>query len=770
MKGKGIFVAVSGLLGVCCALLDFTSFMIVFLIYAVFLYSQKSFSKSQFLFLLFTFFLYSMIGNNVNLSNQSQISDTEEDFTVLLQQWKMDGDRLQIEGKDVKTKEKLLIQYRFKSLQEKVLLEKEMKAGLKCNLSGKLESPSSARNPNTFNFKKYLASKKIHWILTPEQFPLQSCSSFQPSFHNKIQNIRSEGIHYVATHFPEPLASLSIALLFGEQALIEEDLMSSYQKLGIIHLLAISGLQVSFLTGVIFFCGIRIGVVRERMVTILLVFLPLYALLTGATPSVVRAVTMMLIILVSLRFGNNRILPLDALSGTLLLLLLAAPLQIFDVGFQLSFTASAALLLSVPIVKDNSNHIQLLLTSFIAQLATLPIILYHFYEFSFLSLLANFLFVPFFSVFLTPYIFFIFILHPLIGVLFTPLLALTNQTIILVNSIIERLSNVPFQTLTLGRPGLVLLLIYLLVVVFTFYKMQTEPKKMIKHCLFVFLPLSLQLGSNIFSPFGEITFIDVGQGDAIFIKLPFHQGNYLIDSGGTIPYTKEKWQQRNSNFEVGADIVVPFLKGKGINRLNKLILTHGDFDHVGGSKAIIEEFKVDEIILPMVKEQSELEGKVVAIAKQKEIPITFISEGDGWEAGGAVFEVLSPRVNGQENGGNDGSIVIQSEMGGLTWLFTGDIEKNKEMNLVKKYPFLDIDVLKLAHHGSHSSTSEELLSQFKPEIAIISVGENNRYGHPHQGVISRLEHHRIRIFRTDEQGAISYFFKDGRGTFSMAVP
>ncbi len=506
------------------------------------------------------------------------------------------------------------------------------------------------------------------------------------------------------------------------------------------------------------------------MVNVLLIFLPCYALLTGATPSVVRAVVMMLVILSSMKLGHQRLLPLDALSVAFLLVLLCSPYLVFDVGFQLSFCASGALLLSTFLLKDKSMVGQLLLTSYIAQLATLPIILYNFYEFSLLSLIANVIFVPFFSVFLTPFLFFVFLLYPLLGVIFEPLVWITNQVILLVNFIIEAFSTLPFHILTLGRPVFFILLFYIGFICFIFLKLEGTPKKLGQTCLFIFLPITLQLGINMWSPYGEVTFIDVGQGDAILIKLPNHQGNILIDTGGKVAFSKDKWQERHSSFEVGEDIVLPYLKSKGVSTIDKLILTHGDFDHIGGARAIMEGLSVKEIVLPKVPSQASLELDLIKEAEANSIPVTFVSAGDSFGKNGIVFRVLTPLVDVQVADKNDHSIVMYAQFGGLNWLFTGDLEKEGEKELIKRYKNMDVNVLKVAHHGSDSSTTEEFLTAFQPEIAVISVGENNRYGHPHKKVISRLKARQIKIFRTDQNGAISYIFKGKRGTFSVRIP
>ena len=272
-----------------------------------------------------------------------------------------------------------------------------------------------------------------------------------------------------------------------------------------------------------------------------------------------------------------------------------------------------------------------------------------------------------------------------------------------------------------------------------------------------------------FSREGEVTFLDVGQGDSIFIKLPYGKGTYLIDTGGNQIFGKEQWQKKQRPYEVGRDRVVPFLKSKGISTLDKLIITHGDLDHAGGAMAIMNELNVKELVLPDTVKKSELETKLLQQASVKGINVRFVRKGDQWKSGEHTFKILSPIQDSLENG-NNGSIVLYSEIGGLRWLFTGDLEEDGEKKMLKESGHFTIDVLKVGHHGSKTSTTDLFLEGLSPKIAIISVGENNRFKHPNQEVLERLEKRQIKILRTDRSGAISYMFENKTGTFWVYRP
>lgn len=231
----------------------------------------------------------------------------------------------------------------------------------------------------------------------------------------------------------------------------------------------------------------------------------------------------------------------------------------------------------------------------------------------------------------------------------------------------------------------------------------------------------------------------------------------------------ENWRQRAKPYEVGRDVVVPFLKGKGITKIDKLILTHGDMDHIGGANSIIKELKVEEILLPSVAEPSAMEEEIKAEAEKKGINIVHVSSGYRWGNADHQFYILSPDKNfkGERN---SGSLAIFARFGGLAWFFGGDLDKLGEERIIQRYPELTVDVLKAGHHGSKTSSSEAFLLQIKPKAAFISVGEENRFGHPHQEVIKLLNEVNAVIYRTDLQGAITYSFYRNRGTFSTFLP
>lgn len=769
MTGKYIFFAVAAALGVSAANGNALLLLSLFAAYALFLGRFKLFSIKRILSAFAVFLIFFASATVYLLLNNTVLSGKETEFAILFnKELKINGDVLTAFALDKASGEKLAVRYRFRTEKEKELLSHSL-LGNRCSLAGQLEEPDLPRNKNAFNYRSYLKREGIHWILNIEKIDLQTCEPrVSPIIFLKM--LRQKGIEYISNNFREESAQVSAALIFGERDLYDPEILETYERIGIVHLLAISGLQVSLLSGMVYFGGIRLGITKEKMQNALLIVLPVYGILTGASPSVMRAVVMTMLVLISLKFGSRtKLLPIDAVSLTLMLFLLLAPFSLYSPGFQLSFAVSFCLILSPSIMPGGGRPVILMLTTtFIAQLASMPILLFHFYEISVISLLANLLFVPLYSFVFMPISLVAFILYLIAGKLAVPLAVVFDILVVYSNRLAEKLSLLPLSSLILGKPNGFSLFMYVFAVP-VFFCLWEKKKTLSKFLLIPFIPIILQGASNYYSPNGEVTFIDVGQGESILIRLPYGNGTYLIDTGGTMQFEKEVWQERKKQFEPGKDVVVPFLKSKGISTIDKLILTHGDADHIGGALALLEEIRVKEILTPLTSEKSELETVIFKKARQKKIPVKYAGSKEGWKSGNSLFQIMLPQEN-QSLEGNNNSIVILAEMGGLRWLFTGDLEKEGEEALLKKYNETAIDVLKVGHHGSKFSTTEELLDRYNPKAAVISAGENNRYGHPHEEVLKRLKERKIKTFRTDVQGAVTYTFRGESGTFSAILP
>ncbi|MGN1400334.1 MAG: DNA internalization-related competence protein ComEC/Rec2 [Bacillus sp. (in: firmicutes)] len=668
--------------------------------------------------------------------------------------------------------EKLLLQYIFRTEQEKMQFQNDFKSGWICRMKGELKHPQSARNPGAFDYSNYLKSNHIHWILSGSHNPLQTCLKKEPKLIDRLKMFRYEGIQKIASSFPRESRGFVAALIYGDREMIDEDVYEAYTLLSLVHILAISGLHVAFLSGSFYYLLIRTGIPREWSKGLLLILLPVYAILAGGSPSVVRACLMVMVV-TCLSLFKRRISPVQALSLIFLTLLFFEPHYLMHVGFQLSFAITFSLLMSKKIVSNAAGAGTRFRNSFvissICQIASVPILIYHFQQVSSWGFVWNMLYVPLFTIILLP-----------LSILCYGLVAVNapfrevpiwflEKLFLWSGSLAEWAASLPVVSLSFAKPPLSFLLILIFSLLALFYWWELGNKaKIWGYAGLAFLLFALLYFHQLFNPAGEVTFIDVGQGDCVLIRHPFGGDVYLIDTGGVLSFDKEKWQERSSDFEPGRDIVVPFLQSKGIRHIDKLILTHDDQDHIGGSVAIMEGLDVKEVIIPKVLGSEFLKSEAIRYARGHDIPIRLLGQGDGWMAGKSVYRVIHPGVH--QGDSNESSLVLLAEINGLRWLFTGDIGIEAEKELLAAYPGLQADVIKVGHHGSRHSSSDEFLEQLDANVAVISAGRENRYGHPHEEVLDSLETHKVKVYRTDEMGAISYTYLFGQGTFNATIP
>jgi competence protein ComEC len=769
MKGNFIYIALSAIFGILLGYFSLHVYpLILSSVYFLFLLFRK---REICLFCLAAMIVFYVYFIYIDGKNRTMLKDTMTQFSVrLVTPVTIDGDRL-IGTAETPQREKVKISYRIRSKEEKKKLSL-LSVGMVCSFAGVLEVPEAARNPYAFNYKKYLYFQRIHWLLKPHTLSLDHCRSTPLSFYEKLIAVREKGIAYIEQYFPSATIGIVQALVYGEREQMSETILEGYQKLGLIHLLAISGLHVTMLIGMSFFLAIRIGMTRETAALLLIFLLPLYTVLTGASPSVVRASLMAGIVLISLKWPT-KLLPIDSLSTTCIIMLLLNPYALFQAGFQLSFIATLGLILSSHmILQQSSPLLQLVSTTVIAQLSSLPLLLYHFFEISLLSFPLNLVFVPLYSFIILPLS-----LISLIGhYLFTPVgklfIFMLEKILLLTNQLIEFLAVHSSFSLTLGRPSSLMLFFYCIAILFVFveFEKMSQGWRKYKSVFFLVCVIIVDWFTPYLDRYGEVVLLDVGQGDCIYIELPYRKGVYLIDTGGVVSFSKPSWRKRKDEFEVGADVVVPFLKAKGVSRLDKLIITHGDYDHMGAAQTIIEQTTVKELFIGKGGNKDRLQQRLVKAAKRHHVFVREISRGEKWNAAGISFYVLSPTNTESEESKNNRSIVLYTNLGGVTWLFTGDLEESGEKELLHAFPSLRADVLKVGHHGSDTSTSEALLKRIQPKVALISVGKHNRYQHPHETVIQRLRAHNITILRTDWHGAIQFIYTKKSGTFTTMLP
>ncbi|MFJ8067798.1 DNA internalization-related competence protein ComEC/Rec2 [Peribacillus sp. NPDC096447] len=763
-----ILLAVSATFGVTAHSFFNVRLLIIILTFLCFLYFSGGLSVKALSFHLVIMGMFLGAASFTDYRNKTAYHGTESQFSITFtDQPNIDGNSLK--GFVASEKgERLMLRYKITTELEQEKLGQFLRIGLSCPAEGTLQIPDKNRNENSFDYQRYLFRQGTHWIFKAGSISFQECKVAGNPILVSIRNLRLKGITYIREHFPEESSGFVTALIFGDQTYIDEGDLTNYQRLGLVHLLAISGLHVSFLTGLLFYFGIRVGITRERMMMAILIFLPVYMLLSGASPSVVRSCLMAMLFFLLLLF-KKRISAGAAIGSAYMALLFFRPNMLYDIGFQLSFAVTFSIIMSSSIfLQYPKKTTQLFIVSSICQLAALPILLFHFFEASILGVFLNVLYVPLYSIILLPFSLISLFIHILLPSLGQPLISLLNYTFILCNKAADSASHLPLASIPFGKPPFItmLLLVISLLGLYLTWEVSFEKSKI--WCGIIIVLLLLQYNLQRFSPFGEVQIIDVGQGDSILIILPFNRGNYLIDTGGQITFPIDTWAKKRKKFNTADDIIIPLLKSKGIHQLDKLILTHPDADHMGSAKELIENFNVGEIIIGGWSEEQYRDTDFVSVARDKKMKMTVLKRGDHWVAGGAPFAVISPYE--KEENKNDSSIVLFTELGGLSWLLTGDMGEEGESELLRTFPQLQADILKVGHHGSKTSSSTPFLEQLQPKAALISVGKDNGYGHPHRDVIGNLERNGIKVFRTDEDGSIIYKYYKSSGTFRKTLP
>lgn len=655
------------------------------------------------------------------------------------------------------SKEKVNVFHTIKTEREKEHW-KTFKEPLKLRITADLEEPEAARNLHQFDYQAYLYQQRIHWTASINEIYV-----FQPAegLLYKIKKVRYNILNTIESGLSDGLMKqYLLAMVFNQKNGIDREVMDGYRKLGVIHLFSISGLHIQFLIRILNRLLLRFGVTKEITSPILLVSIISYGLLIGNGVGIFRAVFANSLVLITQIF-QKKLEKKDVFAITIITALWLKPYLVFSIAFQLSYSLAGVLyFLSEPLKQIKvPRMLQPIFLSFIMTTVSFPFLSYHFFEVTWLGMAANIFYTFFFSVCIFP----LFWLAALMAV-FPATFFVTGMMEAVISpalSGVEWLSNYLadknlFLMIT-GRPWLLLYLLLIISVVLLLTAIEQKKKTFLSFC-FLLLNIIVFYSAPYLDTSGRVIHLDVGQGDAILFITPFHKEVVLLDTGGRVEFIQEEsWKVRH-NQDNHAKNLVSSLKGMGIRQLDAVILTHSDQDHLGnlgylGSQIPIKTLYFSKgmektvAFLDELVEMKPLEPTLQAILAPRKIKLGSLS-----------FDILSPTKEGE--GTNEDSLVLFSEIGGYKWLFTGDLGELGERELIKRYPNLSVDFLKVGHHGSLSSTSPEFLDNIKAKGAFISVGKNNRYGHPNDEVHSRLKERKMVIFRTDKQGAIHFIYQE----------
>lgn len=569
------------------------------------------------------------------------------------------------------------------------------KLGEIIKIKGKSETITKNTNFYLFNYQNYLRSKKIFYKIKP--------TKIEKINHKEtiIYKLKNKLVERIETFKNKDYFYLFI---YGENKL-ESDLYEKISSIGIAHLLALSGMHISF----IIMPFKKLKKKKYIIPTVLLIYL----LIVKPSASIYRA-SLLEIIYELTKLNRKKIL-----IFLFFLFLLYNPFIIYNFGFKLSFLTSFLLN-----IKEITYFKQIFKTSFDALLINMPLCINSFFKINFLSPIYNLFYVPFISFLLFPTIILVFIVKPLEPVL-------TLEILILEKSV-NLFSNISILTFDFGYLSLIpFILMYILILIFI---------KKRKYLVFIIIFLIVHYNSAIFKTSLNVTILDVNQGDSILLNIPRTDEAILIDTGGIY------------NKNLTKTVLLKSLKARSIHKVKYLILTHGDFDHMGEAINLINNFKVENVIFNCGT-VNELEKELIEVLNKKKIKYYSCIKELNIDNNKLYF--LQTKEYDNEN---DNSNVIYTELDGYKFMFMGDAGVEKEKDILNKYNISGIDVLKVGHHGSKTSSSKKFINEINPNYSIISVGKNNRYGHPNKEVLNNLSD--SKIYRTDQDGSIMFKIKN----------
>ncbi|MDZ7659891.1 DNA internalization-related competence protein ComEC/Rec2 [Fodinibius sp.] len=621
------------------------------------------------------------------------------------------------------------------------------------------------RNPSQFNYKQYLASQDIY-----TQVGIQQIISITP-----VNNIwrwsyfRKQVLNAIDTNFSKESASLAKALLIGYKNELAREEKISFSRAGLSHIMAVSGLHVGFLLFpfwlvIPFFWTLKYG--KQIGITLLIIMLFIYAGLTNFSPSVTRASLVGILLAYGKLFHKVR----DSKNLTAvaaLIILLINPSDLFSIGFQLSFGAVYIILLTAPVIQRwlpawirfrwYGKPIMIIIISFIVQIGLFPLLAYYFGEFSLVGPLANAFVIPFLGI-AVPLGLALLLIAPFASDLAQTLNYPVDIFLKWLHYFVDFAASLPWSWIQVHVDSLLFFGIWI-AIIFLIASLPI-PKLRWKFLALLLLVSCLHQGNRVIQKLSpatlNLTFFDVGQGDAALVTTPNNK-HFLIDAG--------RWQP---DYNSAKYIIIPHLKEQGIEKLDAIFLSHPHADHIGGILEIIDSIPVDTIYNSGTDYDSQLFKTYNKKAVENNIPIKPLKAGDKIYIDPAIpIFVYGPQESVAQSNVNNRSLVIELIYGDTEFLFMGDAEHRQEENLLKHYPeMIDTDFLKVGHHGSKTSSSSLLLQSTTPQAGVVSLAKRNRFGHPHRQATRLLHKYIPNLYFTSLEGAVQ-FYSDGENIYKQ---
>ena len=592
-------------------------------------------------------------------------------------------------------------------------IEESLMIGDILEINGYLSEFSSNSNFNLFNYKYYQNNRNIYYNLNLNNYKKVGISNnliykIKRNILNRTKNLKSS--NYLN------------AFILGYKNEIDID---SLKDLGIIHLFSVSGMHISLLVNII---DKRLRNNKKKNI-LGMSFIYFYYLLIKSV-SVLRCFVFLIIKKIN-NYYDLRINKYKELIISIFILLIIKPNAIYDIGFYYSVILYCGISLLNNKLKTKNKILKNLIMSIYVFILSFPLNIYTNFEVNILSIIYNLLFIPFVSIILFPLSIITFLLPFLDSLLY--------MIIILFEFLISILKNISINIIFI-KPSIFVIILYYLLIFLIIYN-----KRFIYLLIFILL---IHYNYNIIFKSNYLLFLDVGQGDSFLLHM--NDKNILIDTGG------------NVNRNISKSIIIPVFKSFGIRKIDYLITSHGDYDHMGEAINLVENFIVEKVIFNC-GEFNDLEQELIKVLNKKKIPYySCISE---LNIDDNKLYFLQTTIYDNEN---DNSNVIYTELNGYKFMFMGDAGVDKEKDTLNKYNINNIDVLKVGHHGSKTSSEDSFINEINPKYSIISVGKKNRYGHPNKEVLNNLNN--SKIYRTDQDGSIMFKMKNNKLKIETCSP
>lgn len=533
-----------------------------------------------------------------------------------------------------------------------------------------------------------------------------------------------------------------IALVTGDVNGINTDFIDKVKDIGIYHLLAVSGSHIATISFLIYQPLVRLNIPKVIINGLIILFLSIFAYYTGFAPSALRAIlATTTVILIS---NKTKIASIDILGLIFLVMTFFKPDYLYDIGFQFSFIISFFIIISFPLIKKLTFIKNIFVLTFIAQLSSTIISIYHFNQIQWIGLLSNLIFVPFYIFIIFPLAIFLFFAYHFVSDTALPNLVF-DKIYIVHNKLLDLFLTFKYYQIFIAPKSAVEFSIFVLLIVLIYIFFCYKKMKILFLFIIVFIVLCV---FNVRPNVSTITFFDVGQGDSLIFQTR-KQKTVMVDTGG-----KEVKIGNIDNHNIAKYHIIPTLKQKRITKIDHLIITHPHADHIGELPYIVQHIRIKKLYINLYS-YSEIELiKIKRLCKINNIELIDATTIQFIQLNNSKISFLHGDIP-NSNDKNEHSIILLIEYQRYKMLLLGDVTKNNESKLMKIYQLPKIDILKVGHHGSKTSSSESFINLIKPTISIISNGKNNKYHLPNRETLQTLRSTNSSILNTQDVGEIT---------------